>query len=89
MLNLSVLLMEPARRHPDRDAVVLGDVRLDYQSLNALANQVANLLVSRGIRPGDKVALSCPNLPHFPAIYYGILKTRRRRRAAERAPQGP
>ena len=75
MLNLSVLLEDTARRHPYRDAVVLGDVRLDYKSLNALANQVANLLVSRGIRPGDKVALSCPNLPQFPAIYYGILKT--------------
>ncbi|MEJ7707265.1 MAG: AMP-binding protein [Nocardioidaceae bacterium] len=39
-----------------------------------MANQVANLLVSRGMRPGDKVALSCPNLPYFPAVYYGILK---------------
>src|SRR4051794_18007031 len=39
-----------------------------------MANQVANLLVSRGIEPGDKVALSCPNLPYFPVIYYGILK---------------
>ena len=75
MLNLSVLLEDSANRHPNRDAVVLGDVRLDYQTLDALANQVANLLVSRGIRPGDKVALSCPNLPHFPAVYYGILKT--------------
>ena len=35
---------------------------------------MANLLVSRGIRPGDKVALSCPNLPYFPIVYYGILK---------------
>ena len=75
MLNLSVLLEDTARRHPDRDAVVLGDVRLDYQTLNAMANQVANLLVSRGIKPGDKVALSCPNLPQFPAVYYAILKT--------------
>jgi long-chain acyl-CoA synthetase len=75
MLSLSVLLEDTARRNPHRDAVVLGDVRLDYQSLNALANQVANLLVSRGIKPGDKVALSCPNLPQFPAVYYGILKT--------------
>ena len=40
-----------------------------------MANQVANLLVSRGIKPGDKVALSCPNLPQFPAVYYAILKT--------------
>jgi long-chain acyl-CoA synthetase len=75
MLNLSVLLEDSAHRHPDRDAVVLGDVRLDYQTLNARANQVASLLVARGIRPGDKVALSCPNLPDFPAVYYGILKT--------------
>ncbi|WP_353507575.1 long-chain fatty acid--CoA ligase [Intrasporangium sp.] len=74
MLNLSVLLEDSAHRHPDRDAVVLGDVRLDYRTVNARANQVANLLVARGIRPGDKVALSCPNLPDFPAVYYGILK---------------
>ena len=74
MLNLATLLDDSARRHPDRDAVVLGDSRLSYRDLDALANQVANLLVSRGIRPGDKVALSSPNTPQFPAVYYGILK---------------
>ncbi|HEX6516644.1 MAG TPA: long-chain fatty acid--CoA ligase [Nocardioidaceae bacterium] len=74
MLNLSVFLEDSARTHPDRDAVVLGDTRLTYAEVNGFANQVANLLVSRGIRPGDKVALSCPNLPYFPIVYYGILK---------------
>ncbi len=74
MLNLSVLLEDSARKHPERDAVVLGDTRLSYAQVDAMANQVANLLVSRGIQPGDKVALSCPNLPYFPVIYYGILK---------------
>jgi long-chain acyl-CoA synthetase len=54
--------------------VVLGETRLSYAQVDAAANQVANLLVSRGIRPGDKVALSCPNLPYFPVVYYGILK---------------
>jgi long-chain acyl-CoA synthetase len=75
MLNLASLLEDSARKHPERDAVVLGDQRLDYRSVDAAANQIANLLVSRGIQPGDKVALSCPNLPQFPVIYYGILKT--------------
>jgi len=75
MLALSVLLEDTARRHPDRDAVVLGDTRIDYKTLDTKANQVANLLVARGIKPGDKVALSCPNLPQFPAVYYAILKT--------------
>jgi long-chain acyl-CoA synthetase len=74
MLNLSILLEDSARTHPDRTAVVLGPQRLTYAQLDAAANQVANLLVTRGIRPGDKVALSCPNLPYFPVVYYGILK---------------
>jgi long-chain acyl-CoA synthetase len=74
VLNLSVFLEDSARRVPDRDAVVLGDLRLTYAQVDGFANQVANLLVSRGIGPGDKVALSCPNLPYFPVVYYGILK---------------
>ena len=74
MLNLSVLLEDSARRYAERDAVVLGDTRLSYAQVDGAANQVANLLVSRGIKPGDKVALSCPNLPFFPIVYYGILK---------------
>ncbi|MDQ3424318.1 MAG: long-chain fatty acid--CoA ligase [Actinomycetota bacterium] len=74
MLNLAVLLEDSARSVPDRDAVVLGDVRMPYRAVDAAASQVANLLDSRGIGPGDKVALTCPNLPFFPIIYYGILK---------------
>ncbi len=74
MLNLAVLLEDSARKHPDRDAVVLGATRLTYAQVDGMANQVANLLVARGIRPGDKVALTCPNLPYFPVVYFGILK---------------
>jgi long-chain acyl-CoA synthetase len=74
MLNLSTLLEDSARKYPDRDALVLGETRLTYAQVNAAANQVANLLVQRGIEPGDKVALMCPNLPHFSIVYYGILK---------------
>ena len=74
MLNLSVLLEDSARKYPDRDALVLGPTRLSYAQVNAAANQVANLLVERGVQPGDKVALSCPNLPWFPIVCYGILK---------------
>ncbi|MFE6889240.1 long-chain fatty acid--CoA ligase [Streptomyces sp. NPDC057694] len=74
MLNLSVLLEDSARRHPHRTALVAGDRRLDYAEVEARASQIARLLVERGVRPGDRVALSCPNLPEFPIVYYGILK---------------
>jgi len=74
MLNLASLLENSAQQYGDREAVVLADTRLTYAQVDGAANQVANLLVSRGIEPGDKVALSCPNLPYFPIVYYGILK---------------
>jgi len=74
MLNLAVVLEDSARTVPDRDAVVMGDTRLSYADVDAAANAVANLLVSLGVHPGDKVALTCPNLPYFPIVYYGILK---------------
>jgi long-chain acyl-CoA synthetase len=72
--NLSIFLEDSARHYPDRDALVLGDTRLTYAQVNGLANQVANLLVDLGVERGDRVALTCPNLPYFPIIYYGILK---------------
>jgi len=67
-------LTDAADRHPERTAIVLGEDHLSYAELDAASNQVANLLVSRGIVRGDKVALSCPNVPSFTVIYYGILK---------------
>ncbi|MEU6269753.1 long-chain-fatty-acid--CoA ligase [Saccharopolyspora shandongensis] len=74
MLNLAMFLDDSARRYPRRDALVCGGRRMSYAQVGALANRIANLLVSRGIRPGDKVAVTCPNVPEFPAVYYGILK---------------
>ncbi|WP_229052146.1 long-chain fatty acid--CoA ligase [Aeromicrobium sp. Leaf350] len=74
MANLSALLENSAAKYADRTAIVFGDTKLNYAQVNGAANQVANLLVERGVKPGDKVALSCPNLPYFSIIYYGILK---------------
>ncbi|MFJ7335897.1 long-chain fatty acid--CoA ligase [Streptomyces sp. NPDC101110] len=74
MLNLAALLEQSARTVPDRVAVVLGEQRLTYAELDSAARRVANLLRSRGIAPGDKVALSSPNVICFPVVYYGILK---------------
>ena len=74
MLNLAVLLEDSARNVPDRIAVICGETRFTYAEIDAKANQVANALKKIGIGNGDKVALSSPNLPFFPMIYYGILK---------------
>ncbi|MFI1222014.1 MULTISPECIES: long-chain fatty acid--CoA ligase [unclassified Streptomyces] len=75
MLNLSSLLEHTAQEHPDRTALVLGDARTTYARLQARAEAVADRLRRLGIGRGDKVALSCPNVPDYPAAYFGILRT--------------
>ena len=74
MLNLSMLIEDNARKFGDHEAIICGPTRLTYRQLNAMACQVAGGLRARGIGPGDKVAFTCPNLPYFPIVYFGILK---------------
>jgi long-chain acyl-CoA synthetase len=74
MLNLAMLLESSARAHPAHLAVIFNDTKLTYAQLNGAANQLANGLRKLGVQRGDKVALSCPNLPYFPIAYYAILK---------------
>ena len=76
MLNLSVLLEDSARRYGDKPAFTFADTTLSFAQINGAANQVANGLKAKGIKPDDKVALNCLNLPYFPIIYFGILKAR-------------
>ncbi|WP_314173873.1 long-chain-fatty-acid--CoA ligase [Streptomyces winkii] len=74
MLNLAVVLENSAREHPDREALILGDTRMSYAEVDAAASRIAAALAAHGISPGDRVAVSCPNLPYFPCVYFGALK---------------
>ncbi len=74
MLNLSTILESSARSRPQAPAYTFGDKTLSFAAINGAASQIANGLKAIGIVQGDKVALSCFNLPYFPMIYFGILK---------------
>jgi len=74
MINLSMVIEHHARLTPERLAIVSGGTTLSFGALNAHASRVAGALRAMGVRPGDHVALSCPNTVHFPIAYYGILK---------------
>ncbi len=75
MLNLSVILEDSAQRYAEKPAFRFSGQSYSFSQINLLANKLANALVKIGVKPGDKVALSCPNLPYFPISYFGILKT--------------
>ena len=74
MLNLAVILEDTARASPLKTAFAFGDKRFSFKEINQAASRVANALKAMGVEPGDRVAVSCPNLPYFPMVMFGILK---------------
>lgn len=74
-LNLASIVTQNARLTPDNEAVVGAGRRMTFRELDQASNQVANALKKLGFGVGDNVALMCPNLPYFPIIYFGIIKT--------------
>ena len=74
MINIATNLARNGALVPNKLAIHFGDRQFTYAQLEGAACQVANGLTALGIGKGDKVVLSCPNLPYFPIVYYGILK---------------
>jgi long-chain acyl-CoA synthetase len=74
MTNLAELLTHTATRRPESTAVKLDDLELTYAGLDEASARVAGLLRAKGVRPGDRVGVMLPNVPHFAVVYYGILR---------------
>jgi long-chain acyl-CoA synthetase len=72
--NLATILTDTAAEHGDRTAFKLDDVELTYSVLDNSSARIGALLKARGLEPGDRVGLMMPNVPYFPAIYYGVLR---------------
>jgi long-chain acyl-CoA synthetase len=71
---LFTLLDESAEKYPDQVYTIFNDATRSYAQVKDTADRIAGFLVSKGIQKGDRVAIFLPNLPHYPAIFFGILK---------------
>lgn len=74
MTNLATNLQKTAAAHPDKVALWTGGHSVTYAQFADAAGRVASLLKDKGIEPGDRVALSLPNVFDFPVILYGALQ---------------
>ncbi|MET7320227.1 amino acid adenylation domain-containing protein [Streptomyces sp. NPDC005549] len=73
--GIALAVHRRALRTPDADAVVDGDVRLDYATLNAAAAAVAAALGRQGVAPGRSVAVALPRSWQLVCVMLGILRT--------------
>lgn len=58
----------------EKTAVICGDQKLSYRKIQALANRMGNALRDLGVEPENRVIISIPDGPEFPAALFGILK---------------
>jgi len=68
------ILDDAAGKYPDATYTIFADVGHTFRQVKDTADRIANFLTTRGIGKGDRVAIFLPNLPHFPEIFFGILK---------------
>ncbi len=71
---LQSILDDAAGKYPDATYTIFADVAHTFRQVKDTADRIANFLATRGIGKGDRVAIFLPNLPHFPEIFFGILK---------------
>ena len=68
-------LDDSAAQYPNQVFTIFNGASKTYAQVKDTADRIANFLAAKGIGKGDKVAIFLPNLPHFPEILFGILKS--------------
>jgi long-chain acyl-CoA synthetase len=68
------ILDDSARGYPEATYTIFADATRTFAQVKSTADRIANFLVSRGLKQGDRAAIFLPNIPHFPEIFFGILK---------------
>ena len=69
------ILDDAARDYPDATYTIFAGASRTFVQVKDTADRIAHFLASRGIKGGDRVAIFLPNLPHYPAVFFGILKS--------------
>ncbi len=74
MTNFADQLAAAVADDPERPAIKLDDIVLNYGLLDEAAARAAGMLRSKGIKEGDRVGMQLPNVPYFPIVYFGALR---------------
>jgi long-chain acyl-CoA synthetase len=73
-MNIASGIREFARATPGATAVIDGDRTLTFAALDERASRLANRLLARGLKPGERVAVLLGNRLEYPEIAAGIAK---------------
>lgn len=72
--SLVALLEETFKKYPKKNAFTCMGKSLTYAQVDKYSKQFGAYMLSRGLEPGDKVALMMPNLLQYPIALFGCLR---------------
>ncbi len=73
--TLNELIYAAAKKYGKQTAVSFNHTFITYQELNEKANQLAHLLISKNVKPGDKIALSIDRSVEMVVALLAVIKT--------------
>ncbi len=68
------LLEETFKKYHAKTAFTSMGKKLTYKEIDRMSGQFGAYLLSRGLQPGDKIALMMPNLLQYPIALFGALR---------------
>lgn len=72
--TLREYIMKKCKEHANRKAFSCMGKELTFKDIDKLSDQFGAYLQSRGVEPGDRVALMMPNLLQYPIALFGCIK---------------
>src|ERR1700754_2701567 len=72
--SIGDLLRRSARRHPDKTAVICGEVSWTFAEMDAICNRLGRGLLGLGIAKGDRVAALSRNSHAFAALRFALAR---------------
>jgi long-chain acyl-CoA synthetase len=73
-VNLAGILTASAELFGANTALKLDERELTYWALDLASARLAGLLMARGLRAGERVAVMLPNVPQLAVAHFGVLR---------------
>ena len=74
MLLIKDVIERNAEFYPEKEAIVFGENRVTWKEVNDRSNRLANWLIEKGIKKGDRVAILAHNCSQYYEIYFAGVK---------------
>ncbi|MBI5238718.1 MAG: AMP-binding protein [Deltaproteobacteria bacterium] len=75
-MTLIEMLERNAREFPDKTAVIFHGLKMSWAGLDSTVNRLANGLIEKGLRKGDRVGIMLPRTPEIIISFLAAAKAR-------------